>query len=90
MILSGKPNLLYKFLSKSLAVPSVVIDLLQGIRIIPFVRPWTITTRIESNPSAGGKLVIKSIEQLAKGHVDWAPSVGRNAGLERFLLILNY
>ena len=67
IILSGKPNLLYKFLSRSLAVPSVVIVLLQGRRITPFVRPWSTTTNIESNSSDGGRSVIRSIEQFANG-----------------------
>ena len=76
MILSGKPNLLYRFSSNNLAVPSAVIVLSHGMRITPLVRPWSTTTRIESKPSTGGKSVIRSIEQLANGRVVFAPSVG--------------
>ena len=80
MILSGKPNLLYKFLSSNLAVPLAVIVLLHGMRITPLVSPWSTMTRIESKPSTGCKSVMRSIEQLANGHVDFAPSVGTNSG----------
>ena len=82
IILSGSPNLLYKFSSRSLAVPSMVIILLHGIRITPLLRPWSTTTKIESKASIGGRSVMKSIEQLANGRVDLAPSVGMNIGLE--------
>ena len=44
---------------------------------------------IELHLSTGGKSVIKSIEQLAKGQVDFAPSGGMKAGFVRFLSILN-
>ena len=46
-------------------------------------------TRIESKPSTGGKSVMRSIEQLVNGQVDFAPSVGENAGFEGLRLILN-
>jgi hypothetical protein len=59
------------------------------MRITPFVRPWSTTTNIESNPSDIGKSVIKSIEQFVKGRVDFAPSTSKNAGLDGFQLILN-
>jgi hypothetical protein len=88
MILSGSPDLLYR-LSSSLAVPSAVIVLLQGMRITPLLRAWSTTTKIESKPFTRGKSVMKSIEQYAKGQVDLAPSVGINASLEGCLLILN-
>ena len=45
--------------------------------------------RIESNPSAGGKLVIKSIEQWEKGCVIKDPSVGIKVGFDGFRSILN-
>ena len=82
MILSGSPNLLYKLSSKSLAVPSAVIVLSHGMRITPLLRPWSTTTKIESKLSIGGRSVIKSIEQLANGLVDLAPSVGIKEGLK--------
>ena len=52
-----------------------VIILLQGDKIIPFERPWSTMTRIESYPSVNERSVIKSMEQLAKGLVDFTPSV---------------
>jgi hypothetical protein len=70
-------------------VSSEVSVLLQGIKITPFESPWSTTTRIESYPSAGGRLVIRSIEQLAKGRVDFAPSVGMYAGRDGVRSILN-
>jgi len=63
IILSGSPNHLYRFSSKNLPVSSAVIVLLHGMRITPFVSAWSTMTKIESKPSAGGRLVIKSIEQ---------------------------
>ena len=66
-----------------------VIDFLQCTKITPFERPWSTTTKIELYPSAKGRSVIKSMEQLAKGLVDFAPSVGMYAGFEGALSILN-
>ena len=77
IILSGSPNRLYRFSKSSFAVSSEVRVLLQGSKITPFERPWSTTTRIESYPSAGGRSVIKSMEQFAKGRVEVAPSVGK-------------
>ena len=68
---------------------SEVIVLLQGSKITPFERPWSTTTKMESCPSAGGRSVIKSMEQLAKGRSDRAPSVGMKAGFEGDRSILN-
>ena len=39
--------------------------------------------------SIGGRSAMKSIEQLAKGQVELAPSVGEKAGLDGCLSILN-
>ena len=62
---------------------------LHGIRITPFVSPWYTTTNIESNPSYNGRSVIRSIEKLANGRVDVAPSTGKNAGFDGLRSILN-
>ena len=70
MILSGNLNRLYRFSNNNLPVSSAVIVLLQGVKITPLVSPWSTTTNIESNLFIGGKSVMKSIEQLAKGRVD--------------------
>ena len=89
MILSGNPNLLYKLLSKSSAVPLAVIVLLHGMRITPLLSPWSTMTNMESKFLIGGKSVMKSMEQWAKGRVVVARSVGMNEGLEGCQLILN-
>src|ERR1700735_2969036 len=80
MILSGNPNLLERLARSNRPVSSAVKVLLQGIRITPFESPWSTTTNRESNPSAGGRSVIKSMEQCAKGRVETAPSEGEKAG----------
>ena len=76
MILSRSLNRLYKFSRSKRAVPSEVSILLQGSKITPFERPWSTTTKMESYPTAGGRSVIKSIEQLANGRRDLGPSAG--------------
>jgi hypothetical protein len=48
-------------------VSAVALVFEQGMKIIPFVRPWSTTERIESRPQTGGKSVIKSMERWAKG-----------------------
>jgi hypothetical protein len=53
------------------------------------VFPLSTTTRIESQSSMGGKSVIRFMEQLANGQVDFAPFIGMNAGFDGFLSILN-
>ena len=80
-------QIIYKDFSK--VVSSDVSVLLQGIKITPFESPWSTTTRIKSCPSAGGRSVIKSIEQLANGLVDFVPSVGMYAGFAGDLSNLN-
>ena len=79
--LSGNPNRLYRFSNSSWPVSSAVIVFEQEIRIIPFVSPWSIITKMESWPWTGGKSVMKSIEQFPKGRVEEATSVGTNASL---------
>ena len=62
MILSGSPKHLYKFSNNNCAVSSAVIVFEQGMRIIPFVNPWSTTTRMELCPFTGGRSVMKSME----------------------------
>ena len=64
--------------------------MLQGDKITPFERPWSTTTRMESYPSADGRSVIRSIEQLAKGLVDFAPSVGMYVFLVLWVFHVHY
>ena len=61
-----------KISKSSSAVSSDVSVLLQGIKIIPFESPWSTMTRIELCLSTSGRSVIKSIEQLANGLVNFA------------------
>ena len=89
MILSGSPKRLYRFSNNSCAVSSAVIVFEHGIRIIPFVNPWSTTMRMESCPFTGGRSVMKSIEQFTKGRVVGAPSVGRKEGFVGCQSILN-
>ena len=82
IILSGSPNCLYRLSSRSCAAPSAVNVFVQGIKITPFERPWSTMTKIKSKPSTGGRSVIRSIEQWAKGWVVFADSIGINAGCD--------
>jgi hypothetical protein len=59
------------------------------MRIALFVFSLSTTTGIESQSSMGGKSVIRSIEQLANGQIDFAPFIGMNAGFVGFLSILS-
>ena len=66
------------------------IFFVQGIRIIPFIRPWSTKTKIESDPSsAGGRSVRKSIEVWEKGHREIAVGIGTREGFVGWQLILN-
>ena len=89
MILSSSPKRLYKFSNNNCMVSSAVIVFEQGIRIIPFVNPWSTTTRMESYPFTGGRSVMKSMEQFANGRVVEAPSMGRKEGFVGCWSILN-
>ena len=42
-------------------IPSEVTPFVVGISIIPFVRPWSTTDKIESKPFDLGKSVMRSI-----------------------------
>ena len=61
MTLSGIPNLRKRLFIRSVAIPSKVTPFVIGISIIPFVRPWSTTDKIESKPFDLGKLVMRSI-----------------------------
>ena len=75
IILSGSPNLLKRLSCRSMAVPSQASVFTQGHKITSFERPRSTMTRIESYPSIGGRSVIRSMEQWAKGLVIFAPSI---------------
>ena len=58
-----------------MVAPSQASVFAQGHKITPFKRPQSTTTRIELYPSTGGRSVIRSMEQWAKGLVVFAPSI---------------
>ena len=67
----------------------------QGVKTTPFVSPWSTMTITASmiipfSRVMGGKSVIISIEQLAKGLVFAGPGIGIYDGFEGFRFILNY
>ena len=62
------------FLCKSSSIPSMLTVLVVRHKITPFKRPWSTMTRSASDPSTGGRSVIRSIEQWANRQVDMAPS----------------
>ena len=70
-------------------MPSAETVLEQGIRITPFIRPWSTTERIESNPFDGGRSVMRSMDVWAKGLRDFGGSIGIKVGCVGFRLILN-
>ena len=55
------------FSKKSWVIPVVSMVLVQGIRITPFVKPWSTTTKIKSKLEEGGRSVIRSTESWQKG-----------------------
>ena len=61
MTLSGIPNLWKRLFIRSVAIPSEITPFVVSISIIPFVRLWSTTDKIESKPFDLGKLVMKSI-----------------------------
>ena len=69
IILSGRLNHLYRLSSNSCATSLELIIFIHGHKITPFERPWLTMTRIESKLLDMGRSVIKSIMQLANGHV---------------------
>ena len=61
MTLSGIPDLRKRLSIRSVAIPSKVTLFVVSISIIPFVRPWSTTDKIESKLFDLGKSVIRSI-----------------------------
>ena len=64
---------------KSLATPAASMVFEQGMRITPFVRPWSTMTINESCPSDGGRLVMRSTESCLKGSRE-AKGMGASGG----------
>ena len=78
-----------------LPAPSCVKVFAQRVRTTPFVSPWSTMTITASmtvpfSRVMGGKSMIISIEQLAKGLVFAGPGIDIYDGFEGFQFILNY
>ena len=67
---SWRPKHLNTWWRKSLATPAASMEFEQGMRITPFVRPWSTTTINESCPSDGGRSVMRSTDSCLKGRGD--------------------
>ena len=52
---------------KSLATPAMSMVFEQGMKITPFVRPWSTTTINESCLFDGGRSIMRSTESCLKG-----------------------
>ena len=65
--MSCRLNLLKTNLKNNWAMLVASMDLEQGARITPFVRPWSTMTITGSNPEDGGRLVIRSMDSCLKG-----------------------
>ena len=51
-----------------MATPSAVMVSLHGMKIAAFVQLWSVIVSIESNPSDGGNLMMKSIATVLNGN----------------------
>ena len=74
--------------------PSLVRVFEQGVRITPFISPWSTMDKIMSRTVPvsrviGGRSVIKSMDRFVKGQVVVGPGTGLNDGADGFQLILN-
>ena len=72
---------------KTWVIPAMSMDLEQGVRITPFVRPWSTMTMIESKPKEGGRLVMRSTESCLKGRVV-VDGMGQRGGVVGWVLTL--
>ena len=64
---SWRPKRLNMWWRNCLATPAVSMVFEQGMRITPFIRPWSTTTINESCPFEGGRLVTRSTESCLNG-----------------------
>ena len=48
-------------------IPAASMVFEQGVRITPFISPWSTTTTTKLWPSEGGRSVIRSMEICLKG-----------------------
>ena len=64
-----RPKHLKTLLRKTCAMPAASMILEQGVRITPFISPWSTITTTELWPLEGGRLVMRSTESCLKGRV---------------------
>ena len=64
---SWRPKHLNTWWRKYLATPATSMVFEQGMRITPFVRPWSTTTINESCPLEGGRSVTQLMESCLNG-----------------------
>ena len=91
---SGRPNHLNKLLCNSLLMTIWSEVFVIGMRITPFIRPWSTMDKIQLQSTLSavletGRSVIRCIEQSANGCEDCDPAIGVNAGFDGDQLILN-
>ena len=67
---SCRPKCLNTWWRKSLATPATSMVFEQGMRITPFVRPWSTTTINESCLFDGGRSVTRSTESCLNSRVE--------------------
>ena len=87
MRVSWRPKCLKMLLKKTWAIPVASMVLEQGVRITPFVSPWSTMTTTESWPSDGGRSVMRSTDNCLKGRV-CKEGIGTRGGMVGWVLTL--
>ena len=64
-----KPKCLKMLLRKIWAIPAVSMVFEQGVRITPFISPWSTMTTTESWPLEVERSMIRSMDSCLKGRV---------------------
>ena len=67
--MSCRPKCLKTLLRKICAISVALMVLKQGVRITPFIRPWSTMTMIESWLSKDGRSVMRSMESYLKRRI---------------------
>ena len=58
------------------AIPGVVIDSWQGIKMAALEQSWSVTVRMLSNPFESGSLTMRSIATVSKGRAAGVTEIG--------------
>ena len=75
MTLDGTLNQGKRYFMYSNATPSLVIVVLQGIKVATLEHPWSTTVRMASCPLAFGSWVIRSSVMTLNGHMEGSPGI---------------